>query len=56
MLVNRIFCAFTFRKGAYAEVEHAPSFTTTAWVLVAVATLLNQLGAIVSSFYFVTIL
>ena len=45
MLVNRIIGAFTFRKGVYAEVEADTSFTTTAWILVAVVAFLNQLGS-----------
>jgi len=49
MLANRIIGAFTFRKGVYAEVEHDPSFTTTAWILVVAATLLNRLDVLFSS-------
>ena len=49
MLVNRIIGAFTFRKGVYAEVEKDTSFTTTAWILVVVASFLNQLGLFASS-------
>jgi hypothetical protein len=45
MLVNRIIGAFTFRKGVYAEVEKDTTFTTTAWILVAVVAFLNQLGS-----------
>ena len=45
MLVNRIIGAYTFRKGVYAEVEADNSFTTTAWILVAVVAFLNQLGS-----------
>ncbi|MFC2023744.1 YIP1 family protein [Chloroflexota bacterium] len=45
MLVNRIIGAFTFRKGVYAEVEADTSFTTTAWLIVAVVAFLNQLGS-----------
>jgi hypothetical protein len=45
MLTERIIGAFTFRKGVYAEVEQDTSFTTTAWVLVAVVAFLNQLGS-----------
>jgi hypothetical protein len=45
MLVNRIIGAFTFRKGVYAEVEQDTTFTTTAWILVAVVAFLNQIGA-----------
>ena len=43
--MDRIIGAFTFRKGVYAEVEHDDTFTTTAYVIVAVVALLSQLGA-----------
>jgi len=49
MLSERIIGAFTFRKGVYAEVEKDTSFTTTAWILVAVIAFLSQLGANASS-------
>ena len=39
MLTQRIIGAFTFRKSVYAEVEHDPNFTTTAWVLAVVVLL-----------------
>jgi hypothetical protein len=45
MLMDRIIGAFTFRKGVYAEVEKDSSFTSTAWIIVAVVSLLNQLGS-----------
>ena len=45
MLINRIIGVFTFRKGVYAEVEEDTTFTTTAWILVAVVAFLNQLGS-----------
>lgn len=45
MLVDRIIGAFTFRKGVYAEVESDASFTTNAWLIVAVAAFLSALGA-----------
>jgi hypothetical protein len=44
MLVDRIVGAFSFRRQVYADVENDPSFTQTAWVLVAVVAFLNQLG------------
>ena len=44
MLTERIMGAFTFRKGIYAEVEQDSSFTSTAWLLVAVVAFLNQVG------------
>jgi hypothetical protein len=46
MLVDRIIGAFTFRREVYAEVEHDASFTQTAWILVAVVALLNQIGSL----------
>jgi hypothetical protein len=45
MLMDRIIGAFTFRKGVYADVEKDLSFTTTAWIIVAVVAVLNALGA-----------
>jgi len=44
MLMDRIIGAFTFRKGVYAEVENDASFTSTAWLIVAVVAILNQIG------------
>jgi hypothetical protein len=49
MLIQRITGAFTFRKGVYAGVEQDASFTTTAWIIVAVVGFLNQLGTNASS-------
>jgi hypothetical protein len=49
LLTNRIIGVFTFREGVYAEVEKDTSFTTTAWILVAVVAFLNQLGSFASS-------
>ena len=46
MLMNRIIGAFTFRREVYAEVEHDTEFTTTAWILVVVVSLLNQIGSL----------
>lgn len=43
--MDRIIGAFTFRSGVYAQVEHDTAFTTTAWILVAAAGFLRQLGA-----------
>ena len=43
--MDRIIGAFTFRKGVYAEVEHDTTFTGTAWIIVALAAILNQLGS-----------
>lgn len=45
MLMNRIMKALTFKKEVYAEVEKDLSFTGTAWAIVAVVGLLNQLGS-----------
>ena len=45
MIMDRIIGAFTFRRGIYAEVEKDASFTSTAWLIVAVVAFLNQLGA-----------
>jgi hypothetical protein len=45
MLTERIIGAFTFRKGVYSEVEHDTSFTGTAWLIVAVVSLLSSLGS-----------
>ncbi|MCP4541614.1 MAG: hypothetical protein GY832_31160 [Chloroflexi bacterium] len=45
MLFERIIAALTFRREVYAEVEHDTSFTTTAWMLVAVVALISQFGA-----------
>jgi len=44
MLMNRIMGVFTFRNDVYKEVEADASFTSTAWVLVAIVAFLNQLG------------
>lgn len=43
--MDRIIGAFTFRKGIYAEVEHDTTFTSTAWMIVIVSSILGQLGA-----------
>jgi len=45
MLMQRIIGAFTFRKGVYEDVENDASFTSTAWLIVIVVSLLSQLGA-----------
>lgn len=44
-LQDRIIGALTFRQGVYDDVENDASFTQTAWIIVAVAQFLNQLGA-----------
>ncbi len=45
MLAERIIGALTFRRGVYAEVEADKAFTATAWILVVIFALLNQLGS-----------
>jgi hypothetical protein len=45
MLMNRIMGAYMFRKEVYAEVEKDESFTSTAWMLIAVFSFLSQLGS-----------
>ena len=45
MLTKRIIGALTFRQGVYAEVEADKTFTATAWILVVIFALLNQLGS-----------
>lgn len=44
-MMDRIIGAFSFRKGVYSEVENDVSFTSNAWIIVAVAAFLNQLGS-----------
>jgi hypothetical protein len=48
MLTKRILGALTFRRGVYAEVEADKTFTATAWILVVIFALLNQLGSYAS--------
>lgn len=43
--MDRIIKALTFKTEVYAEVENDATFTSTAWIIVAVVSLLNQLGA-----------
>ena len=45
MLTDRIIGAFTFRREVYREVEQDTTFTTTAWLVVAVVAFLSQLGS-----------
>jgi len=49
MLTERIIGAFTFRREVYKEVENDTTFTQTAWLLVIVVALLEQLGSNASS-------
>ncbi len=48
MLTKRIIGALTFRRGIYAEVEADKTFTATAWILVLIFALLNQVGSYAS--------
>jgi len=43
-MIERIIAAVTFRSGVYKEVEHDESFTSSAWIIVAVAAVLNSFG------------
>ena len=52
MLTERIAGALTFRRGVYAEVEADKTFTATAWIIVAIFALLNQLGSYASQSIF----
>lgn len=52
MLSERIIGALTFRRGVYAEVEADKTFTATAWFLVVIFALLNQLGSYASQSMF----
>jgi len=44
-MMDRIKKAFTFKQEVYKEVEDDVSFTTSAWIIVAVVAFLNQLGS-----------
>ena len=44
--MDRIIKAFTFKTEVYAEVESDTSFTTTAWIIVAVVSFLSALGSL----------
>jgi hypothetical protein len=48
MFTKRIIGALTFRRGIYAEVEADKTFTATAWILVLIFALLNQVGSYAS--------
>lgn len=43
--MDKIISALTFKREVYAEVEHDDSFTSTAWIIVAVVSFLNALGS-----------
>jgi hypothetical protein len=45
MLTERIMGALMFRTGVYEDVEKDVSFTQTAWIIVVITSLLNQLGS-----------
>jgi hypothetical protein len=44
--MDKIIKAFTFKTEVYAEVEQDSSFTTTAWIIVAVVSFLSSLGSL----------
>lgn len=44
--MDRIIKVFTFKTEVYGEVESDTSFTTTAWLIVAVVAFLNALGSL----------
>ena len=52
MLTERIIGALTFRRGVYADVEADKTFTASAWILVVIFALLNQLGSYASQSIF----
>jgi hypothetical protein len=52
MLNERIVGALTFRRGVYSEVEADKAFTATAWILVVIFALLNQIGSYASQSIF----
>ena len=52
MLTERIIGALTFRRGVYADVEADKTFTASAWILVVIFALLNQLGSYTSQSFF----
>ncbi len=44
-MMDRIIGAFSFKPGIYKEVEEDNSFTTNAWIIVAVVAFLAKLGS-----------
>ena len=48
-MIDRIIAAFTFKQGVYKEVEDDVSFTSTAWMIVAVVAFLSSLGSYAAS-------
>ncbi len=49
MLMDRIMGAFTFKREVYADVKKDASFTPTAWGIVIVVNVLNQLASFVAA-------
>jgi hypothetical protein len=43
-MIEKIIAALSFRKDIYKEVEEDASFTTLAWIIVAIAALLSSMG------------
>jgi hypothetical protein len=43
-MIERIIRAFKFEPGVYKEVEDDPTFTANAWLIVAIAAFLSNLG------------
>lgn len=50
MLIDRIIGALSFKKGVYASAANDTTFTNTAWLIVIVSVLLNQVGSNPASF------
>ncbi|BBB47769.1 YIP1 family protein [Pelolinea submarina] len=44
-MMDRIIAAFTFKPGVYKEVEDDTTFTSSAWMIVAVVAFLSGLGS-----------
>ena len=44
-MIDRIIAAFSFKPGVYKEVEEDTSFTSTAWLIVAIVAFLSNLGS-----------
>jgi hypothetical protein len=43
-MIEKIIGAFSFKPGIYAEAKKDPSFTGSAWLIVAITAILNSLG------------
>lgn len=50
-MIDRIIGALTFRTGVYKEVEDDTTFTPSAWMIVAAAALLSNLGSSAGSIH-----